>query len=1195
MFLAIYSKVSLKKTFPVPFFLFLRVLKYLFNKSASHFLFHISLILLCIFLGGCSGTGAGADSKQRIACTKPNDSSYWTGGTGLDSADDCEWACDGGFDNSQNQNLCETTEAGYYSPAGSNARTECTGKSDDSSWTSGTGLDSADDCEWACDGGFDNSQNQNLCETTEAGYYSPAGNSARTSCTKPDDSSWTSGTGLDSADDCWACDGGFDNSQNQNLCETTEAGYYSPAGSNARTECTGKSDDSSWTSGTGLDSADDCEWACDGGFDNSQNQNLCETTEAGYYSPAGNSARTSCTKPDDSSWTSGTGLDSADDCWACDGGFDNSQNQNLCETTEAGYYSPAGNSARTSCTKPDDSSWTSGTGLDSADDCWACDGGFDNSQNQNLCETTEAGYYSPAGSNARISCSDTTKPDDSSWTSGTGLAKADECWTCDNAGYYSSRNRSACVKVNIAIAAGDSHTCAILNDDGDTSNGGSVKCWGSNSSGQTGGRTSYSSITASGTAGNPLSGQTATHIAAGDSHTCAILNDDGDTSNGGSVKCWGSNSSGQTGGRTSSSSRTISGTAGNPLSGQTATHIAAGDSHTCAILNDDGDTSNGGPVKCWGSNSSGQTGGRTSSSSRTISGTAGNPLSGQTATHIAAGDSHTCAILNDDGDTSNGGPVKCWGSNSSGQTGGRTSSSSRTISGTAGNPLSGQIATHIAAGDSHTCAILNDDGDTSNGGPVKCWGSNSSGQTGGRTSSSSRTISGTAGNPLSGQIATHIAAGSSHTCAILSDKSVKCWGSNSSGQTGGRTSSSSRTISGTAGNPLSGQIATHIAAGSSHTCAILKDGGLKCWGSYIETNIYISLTNIAAGDSHTCAILDDDGDTANGGPVKCWGSNSSGQTGGGTSSSFRTISGTLGNPLSGQTATHIAAGSSHTCAILSDKSVKCWGRSSDGQTGGGTSSSFSFRTISGTLGNPLSGQTATHIAAGSSHTCAILSDKSVKCWGSNSSGQTGGRTSSSSRTISGTAGNPLSGQTATHIAAGDSHTCAILSDKSVKCWGSNSSGQTGGRTSSSSRTISGTAGNPLSGQTATHIAAGSSHTCAILSDKSVKCWGRSSDGQTGGGTSSSFSFRTISGTLGNPLSGQTATHIAAGSSHTCAILSDKSVKCWGRSSDGQTGGGTPLSQREEATHIAAGLKHTCAILTDKSVKCWENKIMCLIT
>ena len=185
---------------------------------------------------------------------------------------------------------------------------------------------------------------------------------------------------------------------------------------------------------------------------------------------------------------------------------------------------------------------------------------------------------------------------------------------------------------------------------------------------------------------------------------------------------------------------------------------------------------------------------------KTASGTAGDPLPGQTATHIAAGSGYTCAILSNK-------TIRCWG---------RATRS----------PLTrGEHATHIAAGSSHTCAILDDDGDITNGGSVKCWGSNGYGQTGGGTSTSNRsnrlTLSGTEGVPLThGGTAIAIAAGNGHTCAILTDKSVKCWGRNYEGQTGGAF-------------PLGYDTAEAIAAGEKHTCAIMSDNTVKCWGTQI--------------------------------------------------------------------------------------------------------------------------------------------------------------------------------------------------------------------------------------------------------------------------------------------------------------------------------------------------------------------------
>ena len=360
-------------------------------------------------------------------------------------------------------------------------------------------------------------------------------------------------------------------------------------------------------------------------------------------------------------------------------------------------------------------------------------------------------------------------------------------------------------------------------------------------------------------------------------------------------------------------------------------------------------------------------------------------------------------------------------------------------------------------------------------------------------SDSSNTVFSDAGS--SNDVNMAITAGLAHTCAILKDGSVKCWGDNTSGKTGGGTPD------------LGGKTATHIAAGLNHTCAILNDGDVKCWGA-----------------------------------------NGSGQIGGGVLNDKRTriLSGTKGSPLSGQTAIHISAGGYHTCSILKDDGVKCWGDTGSGQTGIGLF----------TLGR----KNITYITGGTEHNCAILKDSSIRCMGRYVSGQIGGGIGHSTRTIMGKEGNPLGNQTVIHIAAGNRHTCAILKDSSVKCWGRNDFGQTGGGTQNSknSRTLIGTAGDPLNGQTATALAAGIDHTCAILTDKSVKCWGDNNLGQTGGGSKKSSNTRTIIGTQGDPLSGETVTAIAAGNNHACAILSDDSIKCWGSNDFGQTGGGSPL-------------------------------------
>jgi len=328
----------------------------------------------------------------------------------------------------------------------------------------------------------------------------------------------------------------------------------------------------------------------------------------------------------------------------------------------------------------------------------------------------------------------------------------------------------------------------------------------------------------------------------------------------------------------------------------------------------------------------------------------------------------------------------------------------------------------------------------------------------------------------------------------------------------------------------------------------------------------------------------------------------------------------------GRVATEISVGYQHMCAILDNKSVKCWGRNDNGELGLGDRKGRGMKSVE--MGNRLpavdlgTGRSATAISAGTMHTCAILDNKSVKCWGSNMYGQLGLGDTSDRGDASGKMGNKLpsvdlgKGRSATAISAGYQHTCALLDDKSVKCWGSNGYGQLGLGDKNGRGLKSGEMGDKLpavdlgKGRVATAISAGSVHTCALLDDKSVKCWGYNNKGQLGLGDTNHRGDE--SGEMGDKLPAvdlgkdRVATAISAGSYHTCALLDDKSVKCWGRNDYGQLGLGDKNGRGDEsgemgdnlpavdlgtgtgrvATAISAGSYHTCAFLYDKSVKCW---------
>jgi len=349
-----------------------------------------------------------------------------------------------------------------------------------------------------------------------------------------------------------------------------------------------------------------------------------------------------------------------------------------------------------------------------------------------------------------------------------------------------------------------------------------------------------------------------------------------------------------------------------------------------------------------------------------------------------------------------------------------------------------------------------------------------------------------------------------------------------------------------------------------------------------DDSCVFSAVAITAGAAHTCAILD-------GGSVSCWGYNAYGGLGDGTTTNRNTPTQTssLGTD---RTAVAISAGSVHTCAILDDGSVSCWGGNVYGQLGDGTTTDRNAPTQISSLGTD---RTAVAITAGDFHTCAILDDGSVSCWGYNIKGQLGDGTTTNRNTPTQTSSLGAD-RTAVAITGGDYHTCAILDDGSVSCWGYNGNGQLGDGTTTDSRNTPTQTSSLGTDRTAVAITAEGPSTCAILDDGSVSCWGYNAYGQLGDGTTTNRNTPTQTSSLG---SGRTAVSITVGYRHTCAILDDGSVSCWGYNGYGGLGDGTTTNRNtptptsslgtdRTAVAITAGAYHTCAILDDGSVSCW---------
>jgi len=363
---------------------------------------------------------------------------------------------------------------------------------------------------------------------------------------------------------------------------------------------------------------------------------------------------------------------------------------------------------------------------------------------------------------------------------------------------------------------------------------------------------------------------------------------------------------------------------------------------------------------------------------------------------------------------------------------------------------------------------------------------------------------------------------------------------------------------------------------SSKTCVIIDNGTVSCWGNNYNGGLGDGTTTSKSSPTQTsslgtgrtavaisgsCAILDN-------GNVSCWGFNSYGMVGDGTNNQRTTPTQTssLGN---GRTAVAISTGSGHVCAILDDGSVSCWGRNAQGVIGDGTSTNRLSPTQTLSLGT---NREAVAISSGGYHTCVILDDGSVSCWGYDGYGQLG-TTSGSSTNYPQQTSSLGTGRTAVAISSGGDHTCAILDDGSVSCWGANNNGQLGDGTTN--RRYSPTQTSSLGvGRTAVAISSGEYHTCAILDDGSTSCWGRNDYGQLGDGT---MTQRNTPTQITSLMTGPTAVAISAANGYTCAILNNGSASCWGYNHKGQLGDGTTNDHISTTQTLDIGIGRTAAL------------------
>ncbi|WP_192484591.1 MULTISPECIES: RCC1 domain-containing protein [Cysteiniphilum] len=342
-----------------------------------------------------------------------------------------------------------------------------------------------------------------------------------------------------------------------------------------------------------------------------------------------------------------------------------------------------------------------------------------------------------------------------------------------------------------------------------------------------------------------------------------------------------------------------------------------------------------------------------------------------------------------------------------------------------------------------------------------------------------------------------------------------------------------------------------ISAGLNFNCAIDSVGQPYCWGENVygqlgnnsTTTSYIpvkpnqieDITSLSAGSFHACAVN-------NSGEAYCWGKGKSGQLGNGDiKSSPEPIKVNQDRSVKFQM---VSSGGEFSCALDQDKKAYCWGSNSMGQLGLGTTTNMSEPTVLS-----FGSEQVLSISAGTSHACAITQSttneaKSVMCWGSNAQGQLGlGNTTA--KVLSPKAMN-LDGINAKPVVvkAGNQYTCVGFDNNTLYCTGSNKYGQLGQKDKIPTSTNHLIKVENL--ENIQSFSVGNYHTCAMDNNNKAWCWGTNDKGQLGNGTFDQANVPSM-------VIGDSYKAIANGNQHSCAITPSATIQCWGDDSKGQLG------------------------------------------
>ncbi len=701
---------------------------------------------------------------------------------------------------------------------------------------------------------------------------------------------------------------------------------------------------------------------------------------------------------------------------------------------------------------------------------------------------------------------------------------------------------------------------------------GSAVCWGNNSVGSLG-NGSYG-----GWSNLPVlvaGGLTFTKLSVGSTATCGIASN-------GTLYCWGQNyyglfgnGTGNTGGPDALSNIPIA--TNNPS--LDFVNLSVGAATVCGIVSN-------GTLYCWGQNTYGHVG----------IGNFTDPI----LVPVPSADANAYRMVSvgraDTGDGACGvlrnGTATCWG-NGGGRAIGDGGSSSRSRP----TPLSGGASMNFStiSRATHTCGVLTN-------GSVFCWGGNGDGRLGNGSiapntyfASPNPIADGNAYSAVSvGQAS---AAGVGFTCGLLANGTAICWGSNAAGQLG----------NGSIGNtgmpqPVYGnETYTSIATGRRGACGIRSDNTTVCWG--MLPFLLPSTPDVAhaplepAGNLSFKSVSVDAYNTATScglavnGTAYCWGDNDNGQVGDG-STTDRQQPVAVSNSAN-LNFTMLSSAARHACGIATNGTAYCWGLNSNGQVGDGSTTQ---RTSPVSVANPNLNFSA--ISAGGPNqpfTCGALTNGTLYCWGQNSVGQLGDGTTT--QRTSPTAS--LDTNAYRSVSAGDRYACGTYLNGTALCWGLNGNGQLGiGNTTNVWIPL------PIANAASLNVSSISVQrsgniggtTCAVLTNSSLYCWGANGNGQVGDGSGTQRTSP-VAVSDASPYAAAFPGGYTSSEMQTCGVQTNGTATCWGSSNYGifgtgdwtLTGGGsnTPVpGPPMNFTSLSLSARTACGTLASGAALCW---------